>query len=341
MTVELSPLGTMCNLKCAYCYQNHDSMIVKEYNIDRIIETAVIQKGRLSVFGGEPLLIPIDDLEKIFRVSFEKFGGSGIQTNGTLITQEHVDLFKRYRVGVGVSIDGLGTLNNLRCNDECTNKIVDNIGALAVAGVSVSIITTIHQRNGRDVKFSQLLDFCNWLSSLNIQCINFHTLQGNVAALTESENVNVFLALAAYAEIHPKTRYQPFIDIQGLLKGNQKDVLCIWNRCDPFTTSAVYGIQWDCSVRNCQRIPGNWLKASVRGDERQQSLMQSDKEYGGCKGCRFFKLCGGGCPGEAIDGDWRNRTVHCQTYMSLFRFYENQLLDQGIIPTSIPFVTGK
>ena len=49
----------------------------------------------------------------------------------------------------------------------------------------------------------------------------------------------------------------------------------------------------------------------------------------------FFTACGGGnCPGEAIDGDWRNRTIHCRTLQALFGDIEQDLLAEGVVPVS-------
>jgi uncharacterized protein len=45
-------------------------------------------------------------------------------------------------------------------------------------------------------------------------------------------------------------------------------------------------------------------------------------------------MCKGQCPGTAIDGDWRNRTEHCDMWKGLFRELEEQLLDQDQIPLS-------
>src|SRR5262245_47080974 len=69
---------------------------------------------QFSLFGGEPLLMPIADLEEMCRWGFEQYGSTGLQTNGNLITEAHLALFARYHVGVGISIDGPDELNDVR-----------------------------------------------------------------------------------------------------------------------------------------------------------------------------------------------------------------------------------
>jgi uncharacterized protein len=65
------------------------------------------------------------------------------------------------------------------------------------------------------------------------------------------------------------------------------------------------------------------------------ALYHTPEAAGGCQGCRFFLMCKGQCPGTSIDGDWRNRTEHCEVWRSLFRLMEQELLQEGKIPLSL------
>ena len=117
MSVELRPFGVRCNLQCHYCYQNPQrdaDNVARSYDLKKM-QAAVLQEGGpFTLFGGEPLLTRAADLEELFRWGYEQFGGSGLQTNGSLITDAHIQLFKRYHVRVGISLDGPGTLNDVR-----------------------------------------------------------------------------------------------------------------------------------------------------------------------------------------------------------------------------------
>ena len=66
------------------------------------------------MFGGEALLVPKDDLEELWSWGLETFGRNTIQTNATLIDEDHISMFHRYKVTVGVSMDGPGELNDTR-----------------------------------------------------------------------------------------------------------------------------------------------------------------------------------------------------------------------------------
>ncbi len=117
--VKVKPLGVKCNLQCLYCYQNTErdakNVYHRSYDLEKI--KAGIEEGKdgaFFLFGGEALLIPKKDLEELWSWGFQKYGSNGIQTNGTLIDDDHIRMFKQYNVDVGISIDGPGELNNVR-----------------------------------------------------------------------------------------------------------------------------------------------------------------------------------------------------------------------------------
>ena len=111
-----------CNLDCDYCYlpdrqsKNQLSLDVLTAIFDKIFAVNFLEKNlTVAWHAGEPLSVPISFYEKAFEIIEtlkEKFNLSSLrithtlQTNGTLINQSWCDLFKKYDVKVGVSIDG-------------------------------------------------------------------------------------------------------------------------------------------------------------------------------------------------------------------------------------------
>lgn len=93
------------------------------------------------------------------------------------------------------------------------------------------------------------------------------------------------------------------------------------------------GQRSNCGRTNKDGI--DFVKAGTEGFERYLALYHTPQEYGGCKDCRFFLMCKGQCPGTAIDGDWRNRTEHCEVWKAIFQVLEENLLTQGLHPLSL------
>jgi uncharacterized protein len=77
MTVEVRPLGVGCNIQCQYCYQNpaRDAGNVPHgYDLDRIKAAIVEEGGDFSLFDGEPLLVPLADLEALWGLGPRAIG---------------------------------------------------------------------------------------------------------------------------------------------------------------------------------------------------------------------------------------------------------------------------
>jgi uncharacterized protein len=68
-------LGVRCNIACHYCYQNPQrdaGNVATSYSIERMQEAVEQEGGPFTLFGGEPLLVPEDDLEKIWAWGLAK-----------------------------------------------------------------------------------------------------------------------------------------------------------------------------------------------------------------------------------------------------------------------------
>jgi len=355
LSIELNPVGVKCNLQCAYCYE--DPMraagnFAPGYDLAAMKRGLAAEGYQFSLFGGEPLLMPIADLEEMCRWGFEQYGSTGLQTNGNLITEAHLALFARYHVGVGISIDGPDELNDVRSAGtlEKTRALTARsewaIHELCARHQAPSLIVTLHRGNGVGTRLHRLKAWLADLHDQGVRYVRLHLLEVESAevrrqwALTENENVAAMLDLAHFGQRHPRLHLDVFSDLDKLLRGRDSTgggVTCIWNACDPYTTRAVRGINGLGENINCGRTNKDgvdWQKAETEGFERQLVLYDTPQADHGCRGCRFFIACKGQCPGTAIDGDWRNRTEHCGVWMRLFDRVERDLIAAGVTPVS-------
>ena len=113
-----------CNVDCTYCYlPNRDSTdrmtldLVRQAT-QRLCEDDLVGDTLAVVWhAGEPLAVPISFYEMAMPAIHEIVGNRvqtshSIQTNATLITDAWCDLFKKYDISVGVSVDGPAHLHN-------------------------------------------------------------------------------------------------------------------------------------------------------------------------------------------------------------------------------------
>jgi uncharacterized protein len=352
MTVEVRPLGVRCNIQCQYCYQNPPrdaGNLPHEYDLDKMKAAIAEEGGPFTLFGGEGLMVPLQDLEALWAWGFERYGQNAVQSNGTLITDAHIDLFRRYKVDVGISIDGPGALNDARWagtlnrTRDATARSLAAIERLCQEGMPPSLIVTLHRGNASAEQLPVMCDWFRQLDALGISSSRLHILETESDeirrryALTTEENLAAFLTFARLEPTLTRLRFDVFTDMRRLLRGQDDSVTCVWAACDPYTTRAVRGIEGNGQRSNCGRTYKEGIefaKASTEGFERYLALYQTPQAFGGCQGCRFFLMCKGECPGTAIDHDWRNRTADCAVWMGLFDHLEAELSAAGETPLS-------
>lgn len=324
-----------CNLNCKYCYE-HGLKDRTQYDIDKIIATIDKLPPEITnwiiLHGGEALMMGHKDVERILSYIKEKTKKSAVQTNGTLIDSKYIELFKKYNTEVGVSIDGDGELNDLRCNIATTNKIIKNIYLLLENKIPTSVIITIHTHNaGTDEQLDRLKTFILQLTALNITGrININHSE---YALSENRMGEVFLNLGRFmlenGIIH---KWGLFSDIIKRLQ-NQDNVVCFLRGCDIYHTNSALPVLGDGSQSSCLRS-GIMVRHPQELNIRNEILSQLDKKDGGCKDCKFWTYCKGGCPSNAED--WRVRDPYCIAQYTLFEYYSKIMLQFEILKSKEP-----
>jgi uncharacterized protein len=114
-----------CNINCRYCYlpQRNLKDRMSQETVRTIFEKVfasgwVADELTIIWHAGEPLVLPTSFYESAFE-TIESLRPAtvrvqhSIQTNGTLIDEAWCDLFQKWHVGVGVSIDGPRRFNDL------------------------------------------------------------------------------------------------------------------------------------------------------------------------------------------------------------------------------------
>jgi uncharacterized protein len=151
-TYILLKLAARCNINCTYCYWFRDKSVYQKPAVLTLeAEKAFIEKLAAHIrkyhvknffilfHGGEPLLFGKQRFEgfcQSLRHLEEKLGFElklAVTTNGILVDQEWARLFRTFRVGVTVSIDGPEWVHNkYRLNFQGHGTFHETITALNV-----------------------------------------------------------------------------------------------------------------------------------------------------------------------------------------------------------------
>lgn len=121
-----------CNINCDYCYvykhvdQSYKKQPLKlskahitlfARRIDEYLSQSGVDTMRICLHGGEPLLAGLKYLENFFITLHQNIRNIdkvrfAIQTNAVLLNREFLDLFRKYRVDISLSLDGPRTAND-------------------------------------------------------------------------------------------------------------------------------------------------------------------------------------------------------------------------------------
>jgi len=351
-----------CNAACASCYENTIRACGggPEMDFDAVIKQleAQIEEGKKykkpdgtynlslpSLHGGEPLLLGKAKVERIFKLIFAERGQNNIQTNGLLIDDEWIELFLQYNCATGVSLDGdTALLNAGRFADQFKiDRIMASIRKMKMAGLSVSVISVLRRHNAAENRIGLFIDFQRRLAE---ECFIFYTRTNPGIAftpetiateqLTDTEMGMALCTIADTCLLDKRFLWQPVRDVIEMLAGFKGRETCNFAGCDVWHTNSETPILANGSLGNCMKGGGAPdgianLRADKISGARSEALAQIEIEQGGCLGCKWWQFCHGGCPGEAVNNDYRNKTRFCQSYQMLFAYIKKRL--EGMMPS--------
>lgn len=153
--------NNVCNFKCSYCYSAHGrsgKVITKELlkgSLDHFINNKRIStdnKLAISILGGGEPMLSWELVRFIIEYSNErssKMGFRGIDinlvTNGSIFTQEMIDILKKYKVPVSISFEILEEIQNLQRGHY--EKVSNNIRWIISEGIRPQLRACITQEN--------------------------------------------------------------------------------------------------------------------------------------------------------------------------------------------------
>ena len=156
-TIELT---ARCNLSCKMCYIHN--MSCDKHLAQEELSTAqwirildeLQQSGTLPLLitGGEPLLR--QDFPTIYMEAVKRGFLISINTNGTLLTEEHFALFARHKpLRMNISVYGMSpeTYGSLCGNSSAYEKVISNIRRLRSMGITVKINFSSTPYNSHDL----------------------------------------------------------------------------------------------------------------------------------------------------------------------------------------------
>lgn len=351
-------LASRCNINCTYCYMYNlgdESALFQPKFIDESIIQELAQKLksyqarhglpviRIALHGGEPLLVGKSRFAFFCDVLYGQLGEAlelYVQTNGTLVDDEWIEIFARHKIVVGLSIDGPPDIHDRYRLTHAGKGTFDDVWPALVKlnnaafdrrvrfGGVISVVDPQQDAENyylwmRDVagiaSFNVLLPDANW--------DNFEEIYS-----FDVEELKIYLIQLFECWWEDTTEWRPDISffrdiISKIIGGNSS--LCTLGS---FRTLAVI-IESDGSIRphdvlringGYQSIPPNiakneiediFLNEDFKGAARQEFTANDVP----CLTCPVFKYCGGGFVAHrfSTQRQYQNPSVYCAALYGL------------------------
>lgn len=209
----------------------------------------------IQIFGGEPLLnFPVMKFiceylhEKFDRDEIEKVPGIGLVTNGTLISDEFVDLINKYDISVTFSFDGTPETNDamriFRDDSPTSNVILKNLKILKEKTGEPNLIEVTYNKSHIENNVS-IKDIVSFIKNID-KNIDMHITP--VVSCNKSENEYALNDLTSFID-----------SVDDLLVDNKSELYSLLQRY-------ILAIQNKTKQKYICRAGSNMFSVSASGD---------------------------------------------------------------------------
>ncbi len=358
-----------CNLNCSYCYFFHGgdqsykenpSLISKDTlqaTTDFLAQGCrdlALKRINLNLHGGEPMLQrkqDFDDMCTLFRSTLDPLTDLTLtlQTNGTLISSEWIELFEKHRVKVSVSCDGPEAYHDKfrvdhkgrgshakmvegiqKLNDAKSRGIIEQIGILCVIDPSREPQTIYsHFRNDLKITFMDFLlpDMTHDSFTGNPEAYG-HFLCKLFDAWTEEDNPQVFVRILAKALKHLTMSKMSFNSLQKTEAHYREFTISSNGKLGSVDTLRAVSPRWMWAEESVGSISlKDYLGTPIL--ENLQKALQVLPEQ--CHQCCWKNVCRGGYMVHRFSkkNAFNNPTIYCQSIKIFYSHVAKYLINNN------------
>jgi uncharacterized protein len=347
----IKPASADCNLRCDYCfYIDHLSKLKKIPRMSYEVLEKMIQSYMNSdqnqnfIFGwqgGEPTLMGLKFFQKAIDLQIlyapkDCVISNGLQTNGTMISDEIAKFFAEYKFLLGVSLDGPPYLHNgyRKTNKQkgTHNMVLEGINQLKKYNVEFNILTLVNNINVKEP-----IEVYNYLKGRAlfyhqyIPCVEFDENNELLPYCITAEEWGNFLC-----QIFDEWVKEDINKISIRLFDSIIEYLVCqrYNVCNMGTNCCQYFVvEYDGSIYPCDFFVQENLKLGNVMNDCWKDLINSPiyKSFGNkksqfnkeCITCCYLEFCNGDCQKYRVSkSNPRSLSVLCKGWK---RFYTHTL----------------
>lgn len=312
-TIMIEPVGSSCNLRCKYCYQEPVRIpvsIMSEKILKRIVPDKIALNDEIKFLwhGGEPMLAGMDFFKKAIELQ-KRFNKketrvvNAIQTNATLIDEEWAEFFAKNDFKIGTSIDGPKEIHDVT-RSKSFDRTIEGIEHIRNAGKGVGIIITINKYNVDypEEIWDNIIKPKKISNSFEINICSSTELSSLTPTLEKSLDFMIKLFNLWIEEDDPKITIKTFrVILRFLLGGEAGDCAFEYNKCNQFVAIDEKGDVYICNrfmkreVAYMGNVFEQSLKTIIRSRKALELYDKIAKIKDECRKCEWLMCCGGGC----------------------------------------------
>jgi uncharacterized protein len=336
-----------CNANCPYCYipskirKQGTQMTAEELDIvlSKILDHfKKVKKKPVIVFhAAEPLMV-----KDILFGSIKKYHRKmlfGIQTNALLLEKEDVDFIKKYRVGIGISLDAATAAvnNRSRVSRKGEGNYKKAVQALDwfKGYEGLNVICTVNKYN-----VNKLADLVKFLHKKKVPMVLLNPVrvtQKRSDKVKPDDRIyakNLIKAIDTAMDLTRKTGRQIVIGnfanvLLAIISPTARRMMCDISPCGggrTFLTVTADGAMVPCGefIGYKEFSGGNIFKTSISKameskpfKEIRARMVENIDE---CDTCDFRHICGSPCPAEMYArGNINKKAVFCEFYKEMIK----------------------
>ena len=337
LAVMAKPVGSRCNMRCAYCYylekgkysQSEKQTRMSFDLLERLIrQTIAASPGPVVSFtwhGGEPTLAGMDFYRKALELERRYLPRgwevwNNLQTNGLLLNDGWCRFLKENRFDVGLSIDGSAEVhdkNRRLANGAGTwERVRASIRRLRHSGVEPDLLCTVNAvSETRPLEVYRALreTGCGWVQFIPV--VIRSAAGGAAPGSVSPEGYGRFLTAVFDEWVKHDLGaldVQMFAEMARIMAGGEASLCWMSPVCGHVLIAEEDGSVYSCDhfVDDAHRL-GSLREgglARLADSEFQRAFGQSKRETltDECRACPYLRFCNGGCPkdrfGVSADG---------------------------------------
>lgn len=345
----IKPASSGCNLRCSYCFYEDECEnrqirsygIMKKDVLEQVVRKALEEAEESCTFGfqgGEPLLAGLDFFESFigYTKKYKKPKTAlqfSIQTNGTLLDERWIDLFRKNKFLVGISLDGTRELHDRNRvdaeGDPTFQKVLRHAHDLQKNQVDVNVLCVLTKQTAKKIRsVYQFLKKQGFFYHQYIPCLDamgekWGEKPWSLTPQVYGEAMKELFDLWFEDRIKGTwVSIREFDNWINMLRGLPPEACAQTGRCSMQNIIEANGDIFPCDfyVLDEHRI-ANVLDEDFhffQGILPEKRFFQTGMERGPeCKKCRWYPLCRGGCRRNYTE-DGLN--YFCPAYQAFFPY---------------------